>query len=94
MARRQKSIQATKKRGQKSSSAKLQEATLKKAHRQGLPWDSHEVKILVKGIENDLTTYELAISLGRSYYGTMSARAHVRFALNHANAILGARGKK
>jgi hypothetical protein len=85
-----KSIQATPKRGYKRSGvAELQAKTLAKAYRQGATWDDTEVATLVAGIEKDLTTYELALSLGRSYYGVAGARAHVGFALRHKTAIYG-----
>lgn len=88
-SRRLKSIQAEPKRGQKSSSARLQTKTLQKAHRQGMAWDDDEVSRLVAGIERDETTFEMAMALGRSYYGAMGARAHVAFALRHSAAIWG-----
>lgn len=76
-------------RGQKSNSAKLQAKTLRKASRQGLGWEDHEVSRLVAGIERDETTFEIALAIGRSYYGTLSARSHVGFALRHSKAIWG-----
>lgn len=84
-----KSIQAepANSRGYKSSTAKLQAKTLATAHRNGMAWDDEEVSILANGIEKDETTYELAMKLGRSYYGVMGARAHVGFALRHAKAL-------
>ena len=85
-----KTIQATPKRGYKrSGTAELQAKTLAKAYRIGIAWDDSEVATLVAGIEKDLTTYELALSLGRSYYGVSGARAHVGFALRHSEAIWG-----
>ena len=87
------SIQAKAKRGNKSRSAKLQAETLKSAYRNGLPWESDEVARLVQWIEKDETSYELAKTLGRTYYSTMSNRAHVAFALRHSDAIWGARKK-
>lgn len=83
------SIQAARKRGHKSGSAELQAKTLRKAYRQGMAWDDDEVSRLVAGIERDETTFEMALAIGRSYYGTASARAHVGFALRHSKAIWG-----
>ena len=82
-----KSIQAEPRRSHKSSTAKLQAKTLRRAGRQGMAWDDDDVSRLVQGIENDETTFEIALALGRSLYGTMGARAHVAFALRHADAI-------
>lgn len=81
------SIQAKPKRGKKSSTAQLQAKSLAKAHRNGLPWSDDEVSRLVAGINRDETTFEMALAIGRSYYGTMGARAHVGFALRHTDAI-------
>ncbi|QGJ90097.1 HTH DNA binding protein [Mycobacterium phage Indlulamithi] len=93
MARQQagkaKSIQAEPKRGHKSSTADLQAKTLRKAHRQGMAWDDYEVTALVKGIERDATTFDIAMSIGRSYYAVMTTRRAVGFAMRHANAIWG-----
>ena len=81
------SIQAEPKRGSKSDGAVLQAKTLRKAYRQGMTWDDDEVSRLVAGIERDETTFEMALAIGRSYYGTMGARAHIAFALRHSDAI-------
>ena len=87
-----KSIQAEKpwrpRKGDNSTRA-LQARTAVKAHRQGLAWDDDEVARLVAGIERDESTFEMAMSLGRTLYGTSAARGHVRFALNHTKAIYG-----
>jgi hypothetical protein len=81
------SIQAARKRSYKSPTASMQAKTLAKAYRQGMVWDDDEVSLLVNGIEKDQTTYEMALALGRSYYGVAGARAHVAFALRHKKAI-------
>jgi hypothetical protein len=83
------SIQATPKRGHKSVSADLQAKTLRKAYRNGQAWTDEEVSLVVNGIDKDETTYEMALSLGRTYYSVASTRTHVRFALNHAVALYG-----
>ena len=69
--------------------AALQAKTVRKAHRAGTAWDDDEVARLVAGIERDETTFELALALGRTLYGTSAARSHLRFAMNHSNAIWG-----
>jgi len=88
-AKRAKSIQATPKRSQKSATAKLQAKTLLKAHRNGLAWEDSEVALVVKAIEKDETTYDLALALGRTYYSVMGTRRIVGFAMRHSAAIWG-----
>ena len=80
-----KSVQADPKKGFKSSTARLPAETLKKAHRNGLAWEDSEVEVLVKMIQDDDTTFDMALSLGRSYYSAQYARSHVGFALRHAS---------
>ncbi|ACH62291.1 hypothetical protein SEA_FLUDD_55 [Mycobacterium phage Fludd] len=82
------SIQATPRRSYKSSTAKIQAETLRKASRAGLPWEDDEVARLAQGIAADETSREIALSLGRTYYGVMGARTHVRFALDHWDALV------
>jgi hypothetical protein len=72
----------------------LQNKTLANAHRHGLPWDDDEVSELVNGIQKDDTTYNMAMSLGRSYYSVQGARAHVRFAMDHIAVLKRVRPKK
>lgn len=81
------SIQAEPKRSHKSSTARLQAKSLAKASRNGLAWDDAEVSRLVAGIGRDESTFEMAMAIGRTYYGTMGARAHVAFALRHSKAL-------
>lgn len=81
-----KSIQVETKRH--SSTTKLQRQSLKKAHRNGMPWSDDEVARLIAGIDRDETSYEIALATGRTYYGIMGARSSVMFALRHANAFL------
>lgn len=82
--------------GRKSSTARLQAETLKKAGRQGMPWEDDEVSLLAKMIENDDTTYDMALALGRSYYSAMAARHHVGFVMRHSSiwAQITTKGKK
>jgi hypothetical protein len=72
-----------------SSTAQLQAKTLKHAVRHGLKWDDSEVSLLANAIAKDDTTYDMALALGRSYYSVQGARAHVRFALDHRDALYG-----
>lgn len=67
-----------------SSTARLQAQTIENAHRIGQPWDDDEVAILANEIAKDSTTFDIAMKLGRSYYGTQTARSHVGFAMRHA----------
>ena len=67
----------------KASTRDLQKQTLKKAWNVGSKWSDDEVEVLVGMIQKDETTYQMALTLGRSYYGIQGARSHVRFALNH-----------
>lgn len=85
-----KSIQAERRsRPSKSHAAKLNEKTLKSATRNGMAWETEEVARLVEMIEKDEKTFDMAVSLGRTFYGTANARSHVRFAMNHERAIWG-----
>lgn len=72
-----------KSRFDKNSTKRLQNKTVKNAYRQGMAWNDDEVATLVNGIQDDKTTFDIAMSIGRTYYGVQSARAHVRFALDH-----------
>ena len=87
------SIQAIKRRGFKSSTAYLNAKTAAQAYRSGLAWDDNEVSRLVQGIDGDESTYDMAISLGRTLYGVMNARAHVAFAMRHQAALFGTKKK-
>lgn len=87
MMARAKSIQAEPKKGRKSSTARLQAETVKKATRVGIPWESSEVARLARMVEKDETTFDMAISLGRTYYSTQCARSHIGFAMRHANVF-------
>lgn len=84
-----KSVQAERKRSMKTSTAKMQAATLKKAHRNGIAWDDYEVARLVAGIQSDETTFDLAMALGRTYYSMQNTRRMVSFAMRHSSAIWG-----
>jgi hypothetical protein len=84
-----KSIQAEARKRGKSIAAYLNDKTKKGAFNAGLPWSSDDVGILVGLIEKDETTYEMAIRLGRTYYGVQNARAHIGFAIRHREAIYG-----
>lgn len=76
-----------------SVTRELQQITLKKAWNVGNKWSDEEVETLVDMIQKDETTYQMALTLGRSYYGISGARSHVRFALNH-QAVFSRKAKK
>lgn len=78
------SIQAGERTGHKSRVALLNDECKRHGWNVGAPWSDDDVSELANLIGNDATTYEMARSLGRSYYATQSARSHVRFAMNHA----------
>lgn len=93
-ARKLRSIQGTgRKPGHKSSTARHQARTLKSATRMGLPWEDDEVARVAQGIAADETTLEIALAVGRSYYGVMGVRWATGFAMRHWNAIGSARKK-
>lgn len=77
-----------------TSTQELQRKTQKGAYRQGIPWDDHEVAIMVSEMSKDSTTFDIAMRLGRTLYGTSAARSHVRFAINHYQTIRQAGGFK
>lgn len=75
------------KSGQKSHVAQLNEKTLKTAARHGMKWDDEDVERLVGMIEDDHTTFDMAVSLQRSYYSAQVARSHVGFIMRHHAAF-------
>lgn len=86
---RAKSIQAERnKRGHKRSHvAQLNDRTLANAYNHGLPWVDSDVETLANLIAKNSSTFDMAMSLGRSYYSTQYARAHISFALRHAKTF-------
>jgi hypothetical protein len=94
-ASKTRSIQGNgRKRSGKSHVSQLNEKCLANAHRHGLKWEDDEVSVLVNMIEDDKTTFDMAMKLGRSYYSAQIARSHVGFALRHENAIFRAKKGK
>lgn len=65
---------------------KVQE-TKRRAYNHGKPWTDDDVAVIMQGIYNDTSTYEMAILLGRSYYAVAAARTHTRWAMDHATVI-------
>lgn len=76
------------KKSTKSYVRDLNEKTKKNAYNLGKPWSDDDVSDLVNMIERDEKTFDMAMSLGRTFYGTQYARSHVRFAMDHAAVII------
>jgi hypothetical protein len=68
---------------------RMVEKTKRNATRTGMRWEDDEVDRVMRGIERDETTYEMAMAIGRSYYALQTARAHIRFAMDHAEVLYG-----
>jgi len=66
---------------------RMVEKTKRNATRTGLKWEDDEVDRVMRGIERDESTYEMAMAIGRSYYAMQTARAHIRFAMDHAAVL-------
>lgn len=81
------SIQSTPKRSYKTHTARLNQKTKEHAYKAGTPWTDDDVEVLARMIDKDETTYEMAIALNRTYYGTQYARSHVGFALRHVQVF-------
>lgn len=84
-----KSIQAeANTRGHKRSHvAQLNDRTLQTATRHGLRWDDEDVELLVGMIEEDTTTFDMAVRLQRSFYSAQVARSHIGFVMRHQAAF-------
>ena len=65
----------------------LNEKTKKNAFNYGQPWSDDDVSALANMIAKDATTFDMAMTLGRTYYSLQTARAHVRFALSHYKVL-------
>jgi hypothetical protein len=72
---------------QKRDFKRMVDKTKRNASRSGMRWEDDEVDRVVRGIERDETTYEMAMAIGRSYYAMQSARSHIRFAMDHAAVL-------
>jgi hypothetical protein len=72
---------------QKREFQRMVDKTKRNATRSGMRWEDDEVDRVMRGIERDETTYEMAMAIGRSYYAMQSARSHIRFAMDH-HAVL------
>lgn len=74
---------------QKRDFQRMVEKTKRNASRSGMRWEDDEVDRVMRGIERDESTYEMAMAIGRSYYAMQSARSHIRFAMDHAAVLYG-----
>ena len=72
---------------QKRDFKRMVEKTKRNASRTGMRWEDDEVDRVMRGLERDESTYEMAMSIGRSYYAMQTARAHIRFAMDHAAVL-------
>lgn len=72
----------------KTNTAALNAKTLKSAYNLGQPWSDDDVSILIGAIEKDETSFDMALRLGRTLYGTQHARSHVAFAMRHASVLV------
>jgi hypothetical protein len=86
---KQLSIQAEARKHGKSVAAFLNDKTKKGAFNAGAVWSSDDVAIIAQMIEADETTFDMAIRVGRTYYGALNARAHIGFAMRHWEVLEG-----
>jgi hypothetical protein len=63
----------------------LDDETRRNAYNDGTPWLDDDVGAVINMLSTQPipSTFEMAMSLGRTLYSTQSARAHVRFCLSH-----------
>jgi hypothetical protein len=92
LARKPASIQAEARKHGKSVAAYLNEKTKKGAFNAGLAWSHDDVGALAQMIADDMTTFDMATRLGRTYYGALNARAHIGFAMRHWDTLEGVMG--
>ncbi len=71
----------------KASFKQMVEKTKRNATKTGQRWSDDDVSIVINGIERDDTTYNIAMQAERSYYAVQTARAHIRFAMDHAAVL-------
>ena len=71
----------------KASFKRMVEKTKRNATKTGQRWSGDDVSIVMNGIERDDTTYNIAMQAERSYYAVQTARAHIRFAMDHAAVL-------
>jgi hypothetical protein len=87
------SIQAEARKYGKSVAAYLNDKTKKGAYNAGVVWSSEDVATIAQMIANDETTFDMAVRLGRTYYGALNARAHIGFAMRHWDTLDGIMSK-
>ena len=82
------SIQAGgRRRSGRSHVARLNDETKKHAYNHGMAWTDDDVVTLLNMIDQDKTTFDMALATGRSYYAAQYARAHASFAQRHARVF-------
>jgi hypothetical protein len=65
----------------------LNDECLRHAFNHQRPWENDDVGTLVNMVSGDHTTFDMARTLGRSYYATAMARQHIGFCLRHPEAF-------
>lgn len=83
------SIQAEARKYGKSVAAYLNDKSKRGAFNAGALWSDEDVATIAQMIQSDETTYDMAVRLGRTYYGALNARAHIGFALRHWDTLEG-----
>jgi hypothetical protein len=86
-AKKQLSIQAEARKYGKSVGAYLNEKSRKGAYNAGAVWSDDDVATIVAMIDHDDTTFDMAVRLGRTYYGAANARSHIAFCMRHWDVI-------
>ena len=78
----------------KAAQRRMVDKTKANAYRTGQRWTDDEVGEVMNGIEKDDTTFNMAMGIGRSYYAVQTARAHIRFAMDHSAVLIRAERKR
>lgn len=84
---KQLSIQAEARKYGRSVAAYLNDKSKKGAFNAGAVWSDDDVATIVAMIEHDDTTFDMAVRLGRTYYGASNARQHIGFCMRHWDVI-------
>jgi len=65
----------------------LNDECLRHAYNHHAPWSKDDFEMLINMATGDNTTFDIARTLGRSFYATQAARQHVGFCLRHASSL-------
>ena len=80
MAGKQLSIQAEARKRGKSVAAYLNDKSRKGAFNVGTAWTADDARTLARLKADGHTIFDIAVRLGRTYYGALNASAHLGFA--------------